>query len=58
MCIDFERVVKALKRIDYKGYFTLEADAYLKNFSSADAPAGVKNLAAAARKLADRFDEL
>ena len=58
MCIDFERVVKALKRIDYKGYFTLEADVYLKNFSSADAPAGVKNLATAARKLADRFDEL
>lgn len=30
MVIDFEPIVKALKRINYKGYFTLEANKVCK----------------------------
>lgn len=58
MKIDFERVLKALKKINYKGYFTLEADAYLRGVSDAETSAGLRNLALAARKLADRYEEL
>lgn len=58
MQIDFEKAVKALKEIGYSGYFTLEADQYLKNFSVANVEAGVKALSDAARKLADMFEQL
>ena len=52
--IDFDAVVKALKEIDYKGDFTLEADQHLV---SADTVAqGLKEMAQAARRLADMFD--
>lgn len=58
MDIDFDPIVKALKDIDYKGYFTLEADNFLKNHTEENAFDGVKKLAASARKLADMFDTL
>lgn len=58
MNIDFVPVVKALKDIGYQGYFTLEADAYLKNFSEENVPYGVEKLADSARKLAEMFDTL
>ena len=55
MSIDFDSVVKALKEINYQGYLTLEADRYLGNYSADTAFAGIQNLAAAAKKLADMF---
>lgn len=56
MGIDFAPIVKALKDINYQGYFTLEADAYLKNFEEKNVPYGVQKLADSARKLADMFE--
>ncbi len=56
MQIDFGAVVSALKKIGYDGYITLEADRYLEPYSSESIGNGVKNLAAAARRLAKMFD--
>lgn len=56
MSIDFEAVVKALRDINYQGYFTLEADRYLQMFSEENIPAGLINMAVCARKLADMFE--
>lgn len=58
MNIDFAPIVKALKEIDYQGYFTLEADSYLKNFAPENIPYGVQKLADSVRKLADMFDQM
>lgn len=58
MDIDFEAVVKALKEIDYKGYFTLEADRYMKDYNKDNAFDGVKKLSESARRLADMFESL
>ena len=58
MQIDFDAMVKALKEVDYKGDMTLECDAYLHYFCANDkekAFEGVKNLAAAAKKLVEMF---
>lgn len=59
MNIDWESTVKALVDVDYKGYFTLECDRYLKNagYTAENASCGVQNLANAARKLAKMFEE-
>ena len=54
--INFEKIVKALKETGYNGYFTLEAVNYLSDFTAETAFQGVKDLAAAARKLADMFE--
>ncbi len=56
MEIDFEKVVKALKDINYSGYFTLEADSYLSAWAD-DPETGIKNLAASAKRLADMFEK-
>ena len=58
MKIDFEKVVRALKAIDYQGYFTLESDTHLNNRPLDEVEAGVKEMGAAARKLADMFERL
>ena len=58
MDIDFTRVVRALREIDYKGYFTLEADSYLKKFTAENVADGIKDLYNAARKLADMFEAM
>ncbi len=58
MDIDFDAVVRALKDIGYDGYFTLEADMYLSAFDETTVTDGIRNLACAARKLADMFDAL
>ena len=58
MNIDFTRVVKALKDIGYKGYFTLEADSYLKKFADDNVADGIKDLYNAVRRLADMFEAL
>ena len=55
MNIDFTAVAKALKEIDYKGYFTLEADRYLENRTPENVFEGIKNLAIADRKLVEMF---
>ncbi len=58
MTINYDAVVKALKEIGYNGYFTLEADSYLGAYTPENVFDGMKNLAAAARKLADMFEAL
>ncbi len=58
MGIDFEAVVKALKAIGYKGDFTLESDRYLGGRSGEEVFDGLKDMAAAARKLADMFENM
>ena len=56
MKIDFVSVVKALKKIGYGGYFTLEADRYLEAYDDTDIFKGFCALAESARKLAAMFD--
>ena len=58
MDIDFMPIVKALKEIDYNGYFTLEADQYLKAYNADNVFDGIKNLANSAKKLADMYEKL
>ena len=58
MKIDFQKVVRALKAINYQGYFTLEADTHLNGRPLDQIEAGIKELADSARKLADLFDSL
>lgn len=58
MDIEFEPIVKALKEIGYKGYFTLEADGYMKAYDRGNAFEGVKRLSESARKLADMFEAM
>lgn len=49
MSIDFAAVVRALKDIGYKGWFTLEADNYLKSFRKDNIIDGMKDLYSAVR---------
>lgn len=56
MDIDFVPIVKALKEIDYNGYFTLEADTYLNDCPPEQLEEKVGNLARAAKKLAEMFE--
>ncbi|MBQ4119010.1 MAG: sugar phosphate isomerase/epimerase [Clostridia bacterium] len=58
MNIDFTPIVKALKDINYDGYFTLEADNYLIPFTRDNFFEGTKDLANAARQLANMFESL
>lgn len=58
MDINFNEVIKALKDINYKGWFTLEADQYLKDYDNHNIFEGVKNLSKSAKTLAEEFDEL
>ena len=57
MDIDFVPIVKALKEIGYKGYFTLESDSYLKAFDKDTIYQGIQDMADAARKLSRMFEE-
>lgn len=56
MNIDFPPIIKALHDVGYKGDFTLETSYYLKDYTAENILDGLKNMAAAARKLADMFD--
>ena len=58
MAIDFEAVVKALKEIDYKGYFTLEADTYLKGRTADNLFEGICDLKDSVQRMADMFEAL
>ena len=57
MNIDFAPIVKALKEIDYKGYFTLEANTYVVKYEG-DKFEALKDLANSAKKLAKMFEEM
>lgn len=57
MNIDFDSIVKALKEIDYKGYFTLEARSFISAYKE-NVFEGVVKLKECARKLADKFEQL
>lgn len=56
MNIDFVPIVEALREIDYKGYFTLEADQYLSNYTKENIFEGIKELAESARKLVEMYE--
>ena len=56
MAIDFKKVVLALKEINYSGYFTLEANSFLRNYDPNKTFDGLKELYASCRKLADMFE--
>ena len=56
MDIDFSSVVKALKETGYQGYFTLEADQYLRQYTADTVFSGIKKLSESARKLAEMFE--
>lgn len=58
MNIDFEPITKALREIDYKGYFTLEADAFLLDYKEEDFLEGMIQLKESVKKLADLFEQL
>ena len=58
MDIDFASVVKALKEIGYTGWFTLEADRYLKEHTADTVFSGIENMAAAAKKLAQMWNDI
>lgn len=56
MNIDFLPIVNALKEIDYKGYFTLEANAYLSGYGKEKLLSGLQELKSAVKRLSDLFD--
>ncbi len=58
LAIDFAPIVRALKEINYGGYFTLEADQYLWDRTEETIFEGIKKMAAAARNLAQQFDTM
>lgn len=59
MDINWEEVVGALKQINYKGVFTLEADAHIRTTAKTEEEAirEIANLQKAARRLADMFEK-
>lgn len=58
MDMDFDEIVKALKEIRYQGYFTLESCSYPGAFTKDNMLTCVRDMAAAARKLATMFEQL
>ncbi len=58
MNIDFAPIVKALKDINYDGYFTLEASYYIENLKNPDISECVKNLYNSAKRLAELYDNI
>ena len=56
MAIDFDAVIRALKAVNYTGWFTLEADRYLADHNEDNLFEGVQDLAFAARKLVRMFE--
>lgn len=58
MDIDFLSILKALKEIDYKGYFTLEADRYLEAYNKQTVFDGMLRLKDSAKRLSDMFEAM
>lgn len=56
MKIDFIKVVKALKEIGYKGYFTLESDAHINGRTADTLFEGLCDMQRVVRRLADMFE--
>lgn len=56
MKIDFDPIVRALKKIGYNGYFTLESNEYLSGVRAEDVPEKLKYMADVAHRLADMFE--
>ena len=56
MNIEFDKIVNALKAVNYKGYLTLEAKSYLGVYTPENVFEGIKNLAASAKRLAEMFE--
>ena len=52
--VDFDAVTKALKEINYDGYYTLESSSYLKDYTEHNVLQGLKDLAEAA----SRFEKM
>ena len=52
MDVDFVAIAKALKEINYSGYYTLEADQFFKGYTQENAFEGMKQLADSAEKFA------
>ena len=59
MDINWDEVVGALKKINYKGVFTLEADAHIRTTAKTEDEVlrEIANLQKAARRLADMFEK-
>ena len=55
--IDFGKVVRALKEINYSGDFTLEADTHLRDFTEENITDGMKELFHAAARIREMFQE-
>ena len=55
MQIDFVAIAKALKEINYSGFFTLEADRYLTAFNKDNVFDGVKDLALSAKRFVQLY---
>ncbi len=53
MDIDYKPIAKALKDINYKGYYTLEAVSFLKDYTEENILDGMKKLADSARRFAE-----
>lgn len=58
MGIDFDAVLRALKDVNYQGYFTLESYSYIKKFNADNVLDGVRDLAVAVRRLSDMYENL
>ena len=58
MNIDFGAIVKTLKEINYQGYFTLEANTFLRDYNTDNIFDGVLKLKESAKKLADMYEQL
>ena len=56
MNIEFKPIVKALKEINYNGYFTLECGTFLKDYNKDNVYEGLKKMAESAKKLAVMYD--
>lgn len=56
MDIDFKSIAAALKEINYSGYFTLEADRFLTDYTEENVFDGMKKLADSAKKLVELYE--
>ena len=57
MNMDFSTICRALKKIDYQGYFTLEADCYLSTYTADNVFEGVQELQRSAKRLCELFEQ-
>ncbi len=57
MQIDFTEVTRALRTIGYHGYFTLEADQHLRNYTPDTVGEGLSEMAAVARRLVALYEQ-